>query len=51
MIEENQKFIVFAHHMVMLDAICDCLLKNNVDFIRIDGSTKNDLRTVSVIMK
>lgn len=35
--------------MVMLDAICDCLQQLNVDYIRIDGTTKNDIRTVSGI--
>ena len=38
---------MFAHHQIMLNAISDCLLKLNVDFIRIDGTTKNDTRTVS----
>lgn len=33
--------------MVMLNAICDCLRQTGVDFIRIDGTTKNDDRTVS----
>lgn len=51
LIEEKQKFIVFAHHMVMLDAISTCLRNLNVDFIRIDGTTKNNIRTVNQIMK
>jgi len=33
------KFIVFAHHRVMLDSITEQLVDNNVTFIRIDGST------------
>lgn len=48
LINDNIKFIVFAHHICLLDAISECLSKLNVDFIRIDGSTKNDVRTVSV---
>lgn len=47
LIEQQQKFIIFAHHMVMLNAISDCLQRMNVDFVRIDGSTKHDMRTVS----
>uniref|UniRef100_A0A182SEK0 Helicase ATP-binding domain-containing protein n=1 Tax=Anopheles maculatus TaxID=74869 RepID=A0A182SEK0_9DIPT len=46
-LKENKKFIVFAHHRVMLDAIAKCLEKQKVDFIRIDGSTRLDLRAVS----
>jgi len=33
------KFIVFAHHRVMLDSISEQLVNDNVTFIRIDGST------------
>lgn len=29
----------------MLDAISDCLAKQHVDFIRIDGTTRSDLRS------
>lgn len=47
-VKEKKKFLIFAHHKVMLDAISDCLLKMNVEFIRIDGTTKNDVRTVWV---
>ncbi|XP_037052396.1 SWI/SNF-related matrix-associated actin-dependent regulator of chromatin subfamily A-like protein 1 [Bradysia coprophila] len=43
-IPDKIKFIVFAYHKVMLDAISDCLTKQKVDFIRIDGTTKSDLR-------
>lgn len=32
----------------MLDAIEKCVSKLNVDHIRIDGSTQNDVRTVSI---
>lgn len=44
MLREKIKFIVFAYHMVMLDALSACLIKQNADFIRIDGTTKSDLR-------
>lgn len=43
-IREKTKFIIFAYHKVMLDALSACLTKQNADFIRIDGSTKSDLR-------
>ena len=33
------KFIVFAHHRIMLDSITEQLVDGNVTFIRIDGST------------
>ncbi|NXU47291.1 SMAL1 protein, partial [Turnix velox] len=35
----NDKFLVFAHHKIMLDAIVAELEKKRVDYIRIDGST------------
>uniref|UniRef100_A0A1A9WKM5 SWI/SNF-related matrix-associated actin-dependent regulator of chromatin subfamily A-like protein 1 n=1 Tax=Glossina brevipalpis TaxID=37001 RepID=A0A1A9WKM5_9MUSC len=37
--EEEKKCIVFAHHRIMLDAICDCFSILKVKYIRIDGST------------
>jgi SWI/SNF-related matrix-associated actin-dependent regulator 1 of chromatin subfamily A len=44
-LKENVKFLVFAHHSVMMDAISKFLDKENVNYIRIDGSTKATLRT------
>ncbi|NWX22953.1 SMAL1 protein, partial [Aegotheles bennettii] len=35
----NNKFLVFAHHKIVLDAIVAELEKKCVDYIRIDGST------------
>ncbi|KAM9629783.1 SWI/SNF-related matrix-associated actin-dependent regulator of chromatin subfamily A-like protein 1 isoform 3-T5 [Morphnus guianensis] len=35
----NDKFLVFAHHKIMLDAIVTELEKKHVEYIRIDGST------------
>uniref|UniRef100_A0A182K0M5 SWI/SNF-related matrix-associated actin-dependent regulator of chromatin subfamily A-like protein 1 n=1 Tax=Anopheles christyi TaxID=43041 RepID=A0A182K0M5_9DIPT len=43
-VKEKKKFIVFAHHHSMLNAIEKSLSKQKVDFIRIDGSTRSDLR-------
>ncbi|KAG4066477.1 hypothetical protein HA402_007113 [Bradysia odoriphaga] len=48
LIEDKQKFIIFGHHMIMLNAISDCLRQLGVDFVRIDGTTKNDTRTMHV---
>lgn len=48
MLKTEKKFLVFAHHKLMLDAISECVSKLNVDHIRIDGSTQNDVRTVSI---
>lgn len=47
-LKEKQKFIIFAHHIKMLDAISKYLSKQKVDFIRIDGTTRSDLRSVSI---
>jgi len=49
MLSENAdvKFIVFAHHRVMLDSITEQLVNDNVTFIRIDGSTLAVDRPVS----
>ncbi|XP_017151905.2 SWI/SNF-related matrix-associated actin-dependent regulator of chromatin subfamily A-like protein 1 [Drosophila miranda] len=44
LVQEQKKFIVFAHHRVMMDAISDCLSALNVHHIRIDGQTRSDLR-------
>ncbi|KAK7869180.1 hypothetical protein R5R35_006630 [Gryllus longicercus] len=38
-LESGKKFIIFAHHKVVIDNICETISKKNVDFIRIDGST------------
>ncbi|NXS56652.1 SMAL1 protein, partial [Brachypteracias leptosomus] len=35
----NNKFLVFAHHKIMLDTIVAELEKKGVEYIRIDGST------------
>ncbi|KAL2653918.1 hypothetical protein R1flu_022046 [Riccia fluitans] len=39
MLEGGCKFLVFAHHQVMLDGIQELLQKKKVKFIRIDGKT------------
>ncbi|XP_017095746.3 SWI/SNF-related matrix-associated actin-dependent regulator of chromatin subfamily A-like protein 1 [Drosophila bipectinata] len=44
LVKEKIKFIIFAHHRVMMDAISDCLAELRVHYIRIDGQTRSDLR-------
>ncbi|XP_060522006.1 SWI/SNF-related matrix-associated actin-dependent regulator of chromatin subfamily A-like protein 1 [Cylas formicarius] len=43
-LERAQKFLVFAHHHVMLNAIEDLIKRKNVNYIRIDGNTTSDQR-------
>lgn len=38
------KFIVFAHHRVMLDALDKFMYSEGIDFIKIDGTTRHDVR-------
>uniref|UniRef100_A0A183S9H6 Helicase C-terminal domain-containing protein n=1 Tax=Schistocephalus solidus TaxID=70667 RepID=A0A183S9H6_SCHSO len=45
-LEADRKFIVFAHHVEMLDAIHRLLDSKSVRFIRIDGKTPSDQRQV-----
>lgn len=45
LVKQNIKFIVFGYHMVMLNALSEKLKKLKVGFIRIDGTTRTDLRT------
>ncbi|XP_058824216.1 SWI/SNF-related matrix-associated actin-dependent regulator of chromatin subfamily A-like protein 1 [Topomyia yanbarensis] len=45
LLKEKQKFIIFAHHIKMLDSISKQLSKQKVDHIRIDGTTRSDLRS------
>ncbi|NXP30624.1 SMAL1 protein, partial [Leiothrix lutea] len=37
----NNKFLVFAHHKIMLDAVVEELKKKHIEHIRIDGSTSS----------
>ncbi|KAJ8934749.1 hypothetical protein NQ318_004599 [Aromia moschata] len=47
-LERKVKFIVFAHHRIMLNAIEDIVKKKGVNYIRIDGSTGSDQRKYSI---
>ncbi|XP_067649630.1 SWI/SNF-related matrix-associated actin-dependent regulator of chromatin subfamily A-like protein 1 [Haliotis asinina] len=48
MLESDKKFIVFAHHQEMLDAVEDAIVscKNGPEFIRIDGKTSSEQRNI-----
>ncbi|XP_055386606.1 SWI/SNF-related matrix-associated actin-dependent regulator of chromatin subfamily A-like protein 1 [Condylostylus longicornis] len=48
LIKEQKKFIVFAHHKIMMNSISDFLLSKKVNFIRIDGTTKPEVRDENV---
>lgn len=48
LVKQKEKFIVFAYHMTMLDALSDTMKSLKVDHIRIDGTTKQDLRSTYI---
>ena len=43
-LETDQKFVVFAYHYEMLDRIESLMKERKVEYIRIDGSTRQDIR-------
>lgn len=45
LVRDKIKFIVFGHHQHMMNAISECMEKMGTTHIRIDGTTRNDLRT------
>ena len=44
LLETGQKFIVFGYHYDMLDKIESLMKEKGIEYIRIDGSTKQDMR-------
>ncbi|KYM97785.1 SWI/SNF-related matrix-associated actin-dependent regulator of chromatin subfamily A-like protein 1 [Cyphomyrmex costatus] len=42
--ENKTKCLLYAHHRVVLDAICKVAESNNIKYIRIDGSTNSEQR-------
>lgn len=40
----DEKFLIFAHHHILMDEISSTLASNKIKFIRIDGSTRSDIR-------
>ncbi|XP_011493885.1 PREDICTED: SWI/SNF-related matrix-associated actin-dependent regulator of chromatin subfamily A-like protein 1 [Ceratosolen solmsi marchali] len=50
LIENQEKFLIFAHHQNMLDAISNLLTSKKILFIRIDGKTNSNQRKFYVDM-
>jgi len=48
LLENNEKFVVFAHHQSMMNSIETQLVKKSVGYIRIDGKTSSDKRQQNV---
>ncbi|GBE58537.1 hypothetical protein BOVATA_000300 [Babesia ovata] len=48
MLRSEVKFIVFAHHIFLMDAIEDTLREQKCNYIRIDGSTPHNKREQNV---
>ncbi|VDD79343.1 unnamed protein product [Mesocestoides corti] len=46
LLEADRKFILFAHHQEMLDAMSSILESKSVGYIRIDGKTPSEQRSV-----
>ncbi|XP_019635007.1 PREDICTED: SWI/SNF-related matrix-associated actin-dependent regulator of chromatin subfamily A-like protein 1 [Branchiostoma belcheri] len=44
LLESDRKFLVFAHHQIVLDSLGDVLDKKGYGYIRIDGKTPSDMR-------
>jgi len=48
LIENRCKFLIFAHHYDVLDAIEECVIKKKVSHIRIDGKIETTKRYEAV---
>jgi superfamily II DNA/RNA helicase len=46
--EDDEKILIFAYHLNLMDALSQLLNQEGVNFIRIDGSTKADIRNINV---
>lgn len=44
LLESDQKFLCFAHHHCVIDAVCELLDKKSCSHIRIDGKTSPETR-------
>ncbi|XP_076626647.1 SWI/SNF-related matrix-associated actin-dependent regulator of chromatin subfamily A-like protein 1 [Colletes latitarsis] len=44
LLKDKQKFLIFAHHRNILDAISECVQSMNIKYIRIDGRTNSEYR-------
>lgn len=45
---KKQKFIIFAHHQNVMDAICDVAESMDIKYIRIDGKTNPERRKYQI---
>jgi SWI/SNF-related matrix-associated actin-dependent regulator 1 of chromatin subfamily A len=48
LLENNCKFLIFAHHREVLDGIEEAVNKSKVQYIRIDGEVSNEKRHIAV---
>lgn len=48
LVKQKMKFIIFAYHMSMMDALSDKLKHLKANYIRIDGTTKQELRSAYI---
>ena len=48
LIDNSCKFLIFAHHMEVLDSIENEILKSKISYIRIDGTVKTEQRQENV---
>lgn len=48
LITNGIKFLLFAHHLANLDAYEEHCKKKHIKYIRIDGSTKHEVRYARV---
>ena len=48
LIENKVKYIIFAHHYDVMDAIEDFLVKKKIGYIRIDGQIESTKRYEAV---
>ncbi|XP_054007521.1 SWI/SNF-related matrix-associated actin-dependent regulator of chromatin subfamily A-like protein 1 [Hylaeus anthracinus] len=48
LLKDKHKFLVFAHHQSVLDAICNLIQSMNIKYIRIDGKTNPECRKFQV---
>ncbi|RWS25243.1 SWI/SNF subfamily A-like protein [Leptotrombidium deliense] len=44
LVEQGKKFILFAHHRIMIETVCEMLERDDCSYIRIDGTTPAKIR-------
>ena len=48
LLENDVKILIFAHHLVMMDELEKHIKSLKLGYVRIDGSTSNDMRKKNV---